>query len=73
MIRITAALFVLGILAGCELCDHLRGPQHETCEATFAVVCCDVNGDGEGDAPADLDAAPFCGPSSTATTSCSGV
>lgn len=72
--RLRVALVLLvSVLAGCELCDHLECPQNQTCEAAFQVVCCDIDGDGNGDKPADLDAAPFCGPSSAATSSCGGV
>lgn len=74
MTRARAALLLLvSVLAGCEMCDHLDGPQNATCEATFQVVCCDEDGDGNGDRPKDLDAAPYCAPSATAVTSCGGV
>lgn len=52
MRRLLISLFML---AGCELCDHLEGPQHGVCEAHFSGPC-DTDGDGVGNGTSPCDA-----------------
>lgn len=62
-------LIALSLLAGCELCDHLEGPQHQVCEQSFQLNC-DMNGDGSGDAHGTCDANQLCWVSGQQPGSC---
>lgn len=56
-----ALLLALTAVAGCELCDAMPPDLAEACMAGLpAVLNCDTDGDGSGDASGTCDANQIC-------------